>query len=179
MIKQINKELDNILNESQWTDKEYDLYCLLEAKLIKYYEKYHKYKLNSHDKAKIIENFTNQKWFFSNPIFNKILNTLYIEEYKSKITDLVNILYVKIKFSDFYIILSFKNENYKVEQKIIIYNDSYKQELINTKQKLDYEVLRQIVKFKDNRLENIEIYRFIKEIILYFDSNYDIKFINE
>jgi len=104
---------------------------------------------------------------------------LYIEEYKSKITDLVNILYVKIKFSDFYIILSFKNENYKVEQKIIIYNDSYKQELINTKQKLDYEVLRQIVKFKDNRLENIEIYRFIKEIILYFDSNYDIKFINE
>jgi hypothetical protein len=67
MLKKINIELDKILNVKNWTEKEHDLYILLETKIEKYTQQAQKYKLNNYDKEKIIENFTNQKWFFTNP----------------------------------------------------------------------------------------------------------------
>jgi hypothetical protein len=177
MLKKINIELDKILNVKNWTEKEHDLYILLETKIEKYTQQAQKYKLNNYDKEKIIENFTNQKWFFTNPNFNKLLNTLYIEDYKSTINNNLNLLYVKLKFKTFYMIIFFKNEKSKFEQKISIYNGFYNYDILYSNQnKIDYDIVRKIITINMESFENIELYRFIKEIILYFDTNYDIKF---
>jgi hypothetical protein len=74
-------------------------------------------------------------------------------------------------------IIFFKNEKSKFEQKISIYNGFYNYDILYSNQnKIDYDIVRKIITINMESFENIELYRFIKEIILYFDTNYDIKF---
>ena len=175
MINSINSELEKIFNKIPWTDNEYDLYMLLESKLIKYLNHANKYKININDKPKIINNFINQPWFFDNPNLNNLLNSMYICDYKSELNDNVNSLFVKMRFKSFIFVIKFKHVGYKlsqfisfyqIEDKTYIYSFNFK-----SNNKLDYNELSKIIIHNGATFKNIEIYRFISEIIYYYNGS--------
>jgi glucan biosynthesis protein len=147
---------------------------LLESKLIKYMKQANKYKININDKPKIINNFINQPWFFDNPNLNNLLNTMYICEYKSNLSEQENSLFVKIQFQSFFFIIKFKHVGYKLSQFISFYHvddisNIYSFNFKSTN-KLDYNELSKIIVHNGAKFTNLEIYRFISEIIYYYNG---------
>ena len=171
-LKKIDNELDRILDKKYWSDNEASLYLLLESKLIKYLQNIKEYKLNKNDKTEITNNFNNTTWFNEKPIFYKLLESMYIKNYKSILNDEINYLKVSIHFKNFIIIMKMKNTNLnlKFERTITIYNISNINEytIINTDLIPNYKELNNIFIYNGCKFTPYEIYNFLNELITYY-----------
>jgi hypothetical protein len=172
LLRDLNNELDTLLKIKPWTEKEYNLYKLLENYTVKFRDNNRMYLINKNDKPNIIENcINNNPNFFNRPVLNNLMNTLYIEKYISTINTSLNYLFVKIKFSDFYFIIKSKTINGRIKQTIKIYNiyNNNEKYIINLKdKKLNFNVLNNIMHYKGAKLTNDEIFMIITEILLYY-----------
>lgn len=187
-LKSIESYIDQILNKKRWTDKEMEMYNLLNRKVLQYSDRTQTYELFE-DKADIIKNIEEQSWFLNSKyksILNSLLSEMDIETYESMDEDGVirSRLIVKFPRSKFWLQCYF-NRVIQSEQLITLQYYLYLEDFNQVKKAyiayydtsdMNELKLPQLTEIFDiikigAYVSKVELIKLFAEIILYFDES--------